>query len=111
MTLLERQMSARVLARTGLLLLAAPLLHAQQSHVISTAGQAAQLDVRVAGEHGIRITLQPQRLAGSLPANPGVAERAYAAPVLSLREIRGEVTRKVGALTVRVLPDPLRIIV
>jgi hypothetical protein len=54
---------------------------------ITTAGQPAQLDIRSAGSASIRITLAPIRVAGAMPFSPAVAERAYPAPAISLREL------------------------
>src|SRR5215213_554985 len=47
---------------------------------ITTAGQPARLDVRVAGERSIRVTLRPLTFTDDFPFNPGVAERSYPAP-------------------------------
>ena len=55
---------------------------------ITAAGQPAQLDIRVAGERSIRVTLKPLTFKEDFPVNPAVATRTYPAPALSLREIR-----------------------
>src|SRR6185436_4052053 len=82
-----------------------------QAWPITTAGQPGQLDVRVAGASSVRITLEPVSLAAAFPESPGVAERAYAAPVISVRSLASPVTRKVGALTVEVVANPLTVVV
>ena len=74
---------------------------------ITAAGQPAQLDVRSAGEHSLRITLKPIGVKEDFPVNPAIADRTYPAPALSLRDIKGPVTKKVGALSVEVKPNPL----
>ena len=80
-----------------------------QAQDITSAGAPAQLDVRVAGAHAVRITLKPRGVADSMLANPGVAERRYPAPVLSLRTLAKPVKSKVGALDVEVRPNPLSV--
>lgn len=78
---------------------------------ITAAGQPAQLDIRVAGEHSIRVTLKPLSFTDSFPFTPALAERQYAQPALSLRHITTPVTRTVGNLRVEVRPNPLTLIV
>ncbi|HSL71344.1 MAG TPA: TIM-barrel domain-containing protein [Longimicrobiales bacterium] len=82
--------------------------YAQQ---ITTAGQPAQLDIRPAGEHSIRVTLKPVGFTRDFPITPALAERSYPAPALSLRAIGRPVSMKVGSLNVEVRPNPLTIIV
>src|SRR5262245_44183848 len=82
--------------------------HAQK---IQTSGQPAQLDIRAAGTHSIRITLKPVSFPGTFPYTPAVVEKNYTAPVISLRNISKPIKRKVGNLIVEVLPLPLRVIV
>jgi alpha-glucosidase (family GH31 glycosyl hydrolase) len=90
------------------LLTTAGTLQAQQ---ITTAGQPAQLDIRAASEQSIRVTLKPVSFKESFPFTPALAERNYADPVISLREIRKPVKRKVGNLNVEVRPEPLTVVV
>ena len=80
-------------------------------HPITTAGQPAQLDIRAAGGHSLRITLKPISFSGDVPFTPAVAERPYPAPAISLRELGAPLTRKVGELLVEVRPAPLSITV
>jgi hypothetical protein len=42
---------------------------------ITAAGRAAQLDVRVAGESSIRVTLKPIDFAAAFPFTSALAER------------------------------------
>ena len=84
--------------------LGAARAHAQP---ITAAGEPAQLDVRVAGERSIRITLKPVSFKEDFPVNPAVVAAQYPAPALSLREITRPVRKKVGALSVDVRPNPL----
>jgi alpha-glucosidase (family GH31 glycosyl hydrolase) len=84
------------------------VLHAQP---IMSAGRPAQLGVRVAGAHSVRVTLSPIELNGALPLTPALAERRYAAPVIALRSLKAPVRRQVGALRVEVRPDPLTVVV
>jgi alpha-glucosidase/alpha-D-xyloside xylohydrolase len=86
-------------------LLAIPLAaHAQQ---ITAAGQPAQLDVRLAGDDSIRVTLKPVSFKPDFPVHPAVATRTYPAPALTLRELTSPVQKRVGTFTVSVRPAPL----
>lgn len=78
---------------------------------MTTAGQPAQLDIRAVGDGAIRVTLQPIARRGKLPYSPAIAERAYAAPALSVTTLAGPMKRRVGTLTVEVRPDPLTVVV
>jgi alpha-glucosidase/alpha-D-xyloside xylohydrolase len=78
--------------------------HAQQ---VTAAGQPAQLDVRAAGEHSVRVTLKPITFNGDSPENPAVAERMYPAAALSVREVTAPVQKRVGSLIVEVRSNPL----
>jgi alpha-glucosidase (family GH31 glycosyl hydrolase) len=78
---------------------------------ITSAGAPARLDVRVAGERSIRVTLSPVTATAALPFNPGVAERSYPSPALSLRSLSASVRRRVGSLNVEVRHEPLALIV
>jgi alpha-glucosidase (family GH31 glycosyl hydrolase) len=78
---------------------------------ITAAGQPAQLDVRKAGEHSIRVTLKPIGFEGDFPFTPALAERSYTAPALSLRNVTAPATAKIGTLRVEVRANPLTVIV
>ena len=81
---------------------------AQESLIVR--GEPSQLDIRVAGEHSVRVTLKPISFQEELPFSPSLASgRAYPPPVISLREIGDPVTRRVGNLQVTVRPQPLSV--
>ncbi len=84
---------------------------ASRAQNITTAGRPAQLDIRVAGAHSIRVTLSPLDMKHGLPFTPALAERAYGAPAISLRALREPLRRTVGALRVEVRPDPVTVVV
>ncbi|AHG92392.1 glycoside hydrolase family 31 (plasmid) [Gemmatirosa kalamazoonensis] len=96
------------LLRAGAAISLAARAHAQP---IAAAGQPAQLDVRAAGAASVRVTLKPAAMAAAFPYTPALVERTYAAPAISVRELRAPVRRTVGALTVEVRPDPLTVVV
>ena len=52
---------------------------------ITAAGQPAQLDVRVAGDHTLRVTLKPLTFRGDFPQTPAVVDREYPSAALSIR--------------------------
>jgi len=85
--------------------LAAPL-HAQ---AIVAAGKPAQLDIRVAGDHSLRVTLKPVDMKEPLPPNPALVDRRYPSPAISVRSLTKPVRRKVGAFDVTVTPQPLTV--
>ena len=83
---------------------------APQSSPITRAGEPAQLDVRPAGEHSIRVTLKPISFAEDFPFTPALAAgRTDPAPALTLRDIGAPIERRVGSLRVSVRPRPLSI--
>ena len=59
-----------------------------QAAEIRANNQPAQLDIRPAGEHSIRVTLKPLSFSADFPFTPALAEREYAAPAISLRRYR-----------------------
>jgi alpha-glucosidase (family GH31 glycosyl hydrolase) len=94
------------LVLTCTVLIAAATTHAQP---ITTAGQPAQLDVRVAGDHSLRVTLKPASFAPEFPETPAVAERSYPRPAITIRELAKPLRRKVGSFDVEVRPSPLSV--
>lgn len=82
-----------------------------QAQQITVEGQPGQLDIRVAGENSIRITLKPLSFKDDFPFTPALAERNYPTSVISLRTINKTVKKSVGNLNVEVRPKPLAIIV
>jgi alpha-glucosidase (family GH31 glycosyl hydrolase) len=97
-------------SRAFVLLSIAAVVHAQQ---ITAAGRPAQLDVRSAGDHSVRITLKPIGFTKDFPFTPAVAARTYPAPSISLRTfgVSKSVKKVVGGLNVEVRPNPLTVIV
>lgn len=85
--------------------------NARSDEVITTYGLPAQLDIRPAGAHSIRVTLKPLTFNNEFPDTPVLAKRTYPEPVISLRSIKQTVNKQVGALKVAVHPDPLRVVV
>ncbi len=112
---------------------------ALRAQPILVAGRPGRLEIRVSGEHSIRITLKPASLRDSLPFNPALAQSdyratpigtpAYAAtrpgsanssastaigvpaPVISLEQLDQPVTVTAGNLIVRAHGQPLTITV
>jgi alpha-glucosidase/alpha-D-xyloside xylohydrolase len=101
----------RHLHRISLFVLALVCVKPAGAQQIQAAGQPAQLDIRVAGDHSIRVTLKPISFDRDFPFTPVLAERTYAPPVLTLREITQAVRRDAGSLRVEVRPNPLTVIV
>lgn len=83
---------------------------AAQAVGITHAGESARLEVRPAGEQGVRVTLKPLDFPDTFPYTPALDERhTYGDPVLSLTEVGQPVTALVGALQVQVQGSPLRV--
>ena len=101
-------MTAAVRRAVSLVLVcvAAPSAVAQ---TITSGGSPAQLDIRQAGPASIRVTLRPLAGPESLLYTPALADRAYAAPAISIRTLNAPVRRRVGALRVEVKPNPLTV--
>lgn len=93
---------------TFMALLAAMAGHSQQ---LLTAGKPAQLNIRPAGAHSIRITLKPLSFAADFPFTPALAEQRPHAPAISLQELHGPIKKQVGSLMVAIRPSPLTITV
>ena len=98
----------------GLSLLAFVLTadRAATAQQITAAGQPAQLDVRVAGDESIRVTLKPRQLQERLSRQPG-ARRAQvsvagAEPACSRSPAAAEES---ASLNVEVRPGPLTLVV
>lgn len=69
------------------------------------------LNIRAASSGCIRVTLKPETYAPEFPETPVLPERSYPAPALTLQELTGPVKAEIAALSVEVLPEPLRIVV
>jgi alpha-glucosidase/alpha-D-xyloside xylohydrolase len=75
---------------------------------------AAQLDIRAAGEAGVRVTIRPLDFKNTFPYTPALIERNYPEPVISLRKLDSDfkpVIAKVGNLNVTVQGKPLTVLV
>src|SRR5262249_40594371 len=81
-----------------------------QAAEIRTGNRQAQLDIRPAGEHSIRVTLKPVDFAPDFPFTPALSPREYAAPAIRLREIARPVKAGGGGLEVEVRPGPLTVV-
>ncbi len=95
-----------VLILAGVLL---PVSADTQAPAITAAGQPAQLDVRVAGDRSLRVTLKPLTMKEDFPSSPVVADRRYPAAALTLRQLAKPVRRTVGNFVVDVRPSPLTV--
>tara|TARA_R110002167_G_scaffold158880_10_gene354271 strand:- start:19938 stop:22292 length:2355 start_codon:yes stop_codon:yes gene_type:complete len=78
---------------------------------ITSAGEPAQLDIRLSSANSIRVTLKPVSFENDFPLTPALNQREYPEPLISLREIKGPVMAKLGNLQVKVHPDPLTVTV
>ncbi|MCL1908796.1 MAG: DUF5110 domain-containing protein [Holophagaceae bacterium] len=88
----------------------APSVSASASE-IKVNGAPGQLDIRLAGQNAIRVTLKPQGFAEAFPHTPAIAERDYPAAAISLKSIQRSVRRTIGNLQVEVKADPLCVVV
>lgn len=83
-------------------------INAQQ---ITSAGQPAQLDIRAAGSHSVRITLRPVNYKEDLLLTPALATMESIPAAITLRSVSKKIKKRVGGLTVEVQPNPLTVIV
>jgi len=75
---------------------------------------AARLDIRAAGEAGVRVTIRPLDFKDTFPYTPALIERNYPEPAISLRKLDSDfkpVSAKVGNLNVTVQGKPLSVLV
>jgi alpha-glucosidase (family GH31 glycosyl hydrolase) len=100
-----------VICKSCAVLLTILLGNTAHAQMITAAGQAAQLNIRKAGENSIRITLKPINFKDDFPFTPAVVQTTYPAPEISLLQLTTAVNKKVGNLQVEVRPHPLTIIV
>ena len=98
-----------ILRLAGLSLLSVISTGVLYSQTITTAGAPAQLTIRQAGEHSIRVTLKPLSSKEEFPFSPALVERKYAAPAITLTQLAAPVKKQVGTLLVEVSPAPLTI--
>ena len=71
----------------------------------------AQLLIREAGAHSIRITLKPLSYSDTLPYSPALVDRPYPQVSIALKEIANPVNRTVGDFLVKVTYAPLTVTV
>ena len=83
-----------------------PVLFSQQ---LKTNGQAAELDIRIAGAHSIRITLKPVGYKEEFPFTPALAEHKYDPPVLRLKSINKTIKKQAGSIVIEIKSSPLTI--
>jgi alpha-glucosidase (family GH31 glycosyl hydrolase) len=87
----------------------AQVLTAASAQSLRTAGVPAQLLIREAAAHSLRITLKPLSYSGDEPFSPALVDRRYPNPAINLTELSAPVTRTIAGLRVEVLPSPLTI--
>jgi len=94
-------------------LLVAPLLvlvsTPTPAETVTAAGKPAQLDIRPAGSHGLRVTLKPLDYVPELPDTPALTEREWGKAAISLREIDGVRSWRIGHLYLTVSDNPLTV--
>lgn len=74
----------------------------------------ARLDVRAAGEAGVRVTIRPIGSKDEFPYTPALIKRQYPRPAISLRQLDSDfqpVEARVGNLKVKVRAKPLTVVV
>ncbi|MBS1603104.1 MAG: hypothetical protein JST42_10590, partial [Bacteroidetes bacterium] len=76
---------------------------------ITTAGVPAQLEIRQAGEHSIRIVLKPQSFKEDLPYSPALVDRSYPPAAIVLTDLTASVKKQIGSMMVEVSSTPLTI--
>ena len=78
---------------------------------ILSAGTPAQLVIREAGAHSLRITLKPLSDPETLPFSPALVDRPYPSPVIALKEVSTPISKPVGDFLVTVTLAPLTVTV
>ncbi len=85
--------------------------YTQPVEKISIAGQSVQLEIREAGDQGIRVTIKPIGFGNEFPFTPALVDMEYPKPIISLQEISGIINEKVGNLNVEVSANPLTLLI
>lgn len=67
----------------------------QEPTTVTAAGAPAELTVRAAGDHSVRVTLAPVGLE-AIPPNPALVDRDYLEPVVRLGQIGEPVRQHTG---------------
>ncbi len=91
---------------TGSLVVLWSILNAAEA---SSQPVPGRLEVRIAAENSVRITLIPAGYSGRLPSTPALAEREYPEPVVSAATESTKGRKRVGNLYVEILKNPARI--
>lgn len=99
----------RALPPSFCLFLACAFTLGAEAAELRSAGQPAELAIRRAGEHALRVTLKPLSYAPDFPQGPLLPEKAYPEPVIRLREITSPVQATAGDLRVEVSGEPLTV--
>ena len=96
-----------------IVLLPASLLQACPIYAqsITTAGNPAQLVIRQAGAHSLRITLRPLTDSIDLPYSPALNDRSWSPPAVTLTRLDTPLRQLVGTLQVDITNSPLTITV
>ncbi len=71
--------------------------------------QPAVLEVRSAGDYGVRVTFKPVSYTKDYPESPALLDYDDNKPLLSVSSIGGRIRKNIGNLTVTVSPDPLTV--
>ena len=82
-----------------------------QHQQLEFSGRSMQLQIRDTGERSIRVTLMPINLNDDLSNNPVLSDIEYSEPVINISELSIPIEKEVGNFIVKVLPEPLKIIV
>jgi alpha-glucosidase (family GH31 glycosyl hydrolase) len=72
-------------------------------------GKPGRLEIRMAGEHSLRITLKPASFVADFPYTPALAEHNYSKPAISITSIGKKITRQAGNFKVAIAANPLTI--
>ncbi|MBE0676827.1 MAG: glycoside hydrolase family 31 protein [Bacteroidales bacterium] len=86
------------------------LLQQLPGQAIMSGGQPATLEIRLAGENSVRVTLLPASLNGSIPVTPLLAEgRVYPEPIIRISEKGSPASVISGKLKIDVSFSPLTV--
>ena len=80
-----------------------------KAQLVMVDGKPGRLEIRVAGEHSLRVTLKPISFTENFPFTPALAERNYAKPVISVTAIGKKMTVQAGNFRVAIASNPLTI--
>src|ERR1700761_1187131 len=69
---------------------------------LTSAGKPAQLEIRPAGAHSIRITLKPISFKPDFVYTPALADKKYGPAILKIKQLNKPVKKTMSNLTVLV---------